>query len=112
MTYIMVEQAVDGRWDVKDAYNILASGRTRSGAITNARRCYYEGMRDVPLQPEEIPGELREIARRMLAVGQGVETCQALESGWPTARQMVRWAESVEDWADDLESLAFPPPGA
>jgi hypothetical protein len=98
----MVEQAVDGRWNVKDAYNILASGRTRSGAITNARRCYYEGMRDVPIQPEEIPGELREIARRMAAVGSAAEYYAGFGSHGPTALQMVRWAESVAAWADEL----------
>jgi hypothetical protein len=69
-------------------------------------------MQAVPLQPEEIPGELREIARRMLAVGHGVVACKTLESGWPTAEAMTRWSESVAAWADDLESLAFPLPGA
>jgi hypothetical protein len=62
-------------------------------------------MEAVPLQREEIPGELREIARRMLAVGHGVEGCKGLESGWPTAGSMLRWAESVAAWADELEAI-------
>jgi hypothetical protein len=112
MTYIMAEQQADGYWTVQTEFLHLGCGATRHTAVMRARDAHPSVMQHFPLQPEEIPGELREIARRMLAVGQGVETCRALESGWPTARQMVRWAESVEDWADGLESLAFPPPGA
>lgn len=80
------------------------AGATRLEALTNARRCYPHLMRPFPLQPEEIPGELREIARRMAAVGGAAEYYAGFGSHGPTARQMVRWAESVAAWADTLEA--------
>ena len=108
MSYIMVEQQIDGYWTVQDEFRHLGCGASRHTAIMRARDEYPGTMSAVPLQPDEIPGELREIARRMAAVGVGVMSCQDLESGWPVARSMLRWAEGVDAWADSLEKSEKP----
>jgi hypothetical protein len=105
MSYIMAEQQADGYWTVQTEFLHLGCGTMRHTAIMRARDAYPSVMQRFPLQREEIPGELREIARRMLAVGRGVEGCKDLESGWPTAGSMLRWAESVAAWADELEAI-------
>lgn len=58
------------------------------------------------IQPEEIPGELREIAKRMRAVGDAVASHKVYQPYHPTAAAMGRWADSVADWATNLEECA------
>ena len=109
---IRAEVQMDGNWVVQDEYALLGEGRTRSAAIARARLGHPAIMERFPLQPEEIPGELREIARRMRAVGDAVLTHEVYQPYHPTAEAMGRWADSVAAWAGNLEPLAFPPPGA
>lgn len=108
MSYIMIEQLPDGRWNATNGWALLGSGATRSTAIMRARDAYGFAMQIVPLQPEEIPGELREIARRMRAVGDAVLTHEVYQPYHPTAEAMGRWADSVAAWAGNLEDCAKP----
>lgn len=109
---IRIEQQMDGRWLVYDERAAFGVGTSRRAALIRARSAHPDAMRCVPLQPEEIPGELREIARRMRAVGDAVLAHEVYQPYHPTAEAMGRWADSVAAWAGNLEPLAFPPPGA
>ena len=97
---------MDGRWLVYDEHTAFGSGESRHAALIRARSVHPDAMRCVPLQPEEIPGELREIARRMRAVGDAVLTHEVYQPYHPTAAAMGRWADSVADWATNLEECA------
>ena len=95
-----------GVWSVSTEYCYLGRGRTRHKAIREARRMHRVMMDPVPLQPEEIPDELREIAKRMRAVGDAVASHKVYRPYHPTAAAMGRWADSVADWAANLEECA------
>ena len=100
------EEAPDGRWNACiDAYRV-ATGPSRASVIASARRTHRVMMDPVPLQPEEIPDELREIAKRMRAVGDAVASHKVYQPYHPTAAAMGRWADSVADWATNLEECA------
>ena len=105
---IKIEQAGDGRWNVQDHFRCLGSGATRTAAIISARKAYPVAMACVSLQAEEIPAELREIGRRMRAVGSSVQACAVFAPYGPTAEKMTTWAESVEAWGDDLAKMEKP----
>ena len=98
-----------GVWSVYTEYCHLGRGLTRREAIREARRIRPEIMDHLPIQPEEIPGELREIARRMRAVGDAVLTHEVYQPYHPTAEAMGRWADSVAEWARNLEDCADEP---
>ena len=95
-----------GVWSVATEHCHLGRGLTRREAIRGARRVRPEMMVPVPLQPEVIPGELREIATRMRAVGDAVASHKVYQPYHPTAAAMGRWADSVADWAANLEECA------
>jgi len=106
---LKIERANDGRWTVEDGCRWrLGSGATRTAAIISARKAYPVAMACVSLQAEEIPAELREIGRRMRAVGSSVQACAVFAPYGPTAEKMTTWAESVEAWGDDLAKMAKP----
>ena len=106
---IFVEQQMDGRWLVYDEHVAFGAGESRHAALIRARFGHEAIMRCVPLQPEEIPGELREIARRMRAVGDAALTHEVYQPYHPTAKAMGRWADSVAEWARNLEDCADEP---
>ena len=100
------EEAPNGRWNAYiDAYWV-ATGPSRASVIANARRTHRVMMDPVPIQPEEIPDELREIATRMRAVGDAVASHKVYHPYHPTAASMSRWADSVAAWATNLEECA------
>ena len=106
---LKIERANDGRWTVEYGGRWrLGGGATRTAAIISARNAYPVAMACVSLQAEEIPAELREIGRRMRAVGSGVQACAVFAPYGPTAEKMTTWAESVEAWGDDLAKMAKP----
>ena len=105
---IRIEQQMDGRWLVYDGRVAFGIGTSRHAALVRARSVRPDAMCCVPLQPEEIPGELREIARRMRAVGDAVLTHEVYQPYHPTAEAMGRWADSVAEWAGNLEGCAKP----
>lgn len=95
-----------GVWSVSTEHCHLGRGLTRREAIREARRIRPEIMDHLPIQPEEIPDELREIATRMRAVGDAVASHKTYQPYHPTAAAMGRWADSVADWATNLEECA------
>ena len=106
---IRIEQQMDGRWLVYDEHTAFEIGTSRHAALIRARSVRPDVMYCVPLQPEEIPGELREIARRMRAVGDAVLTHEVYQPYHPTAEAMGRWVDSVAAWAGNLEDCADGP---
>lgn len=104
---IQIEETPYGNWHAYvGAFGVV--GATRLECLQNARTAHPDAMQAVPLQPEEIPGELREIARRMRAVGDAVLTHEVYQPYHPTAEAMGRWADSVAAWAGNLEGCAKP----
>ena len=95
-----------GAWVASTEYCHLGRGLTRREAIREARRIRPEIMGHLPIQPEEIPDELREIATRMRAVGDAVASHKVYHPYHPTAASMSRWADSVAAWATNLEECA------
>ena len=108
------EEAPDGRWNACiDAYRV-ATGPSRASVIASARRTHRAMMDPVPFQPEEIPGELREIARRMRAVSEPLIYFGGFGVRGDLGRSMEAQAPILAAWADlmDETPLAFPQPGA
>ena len=102
MSYLMIEQTQSGEtWILKSPY-VFATGKTKIDAIKMARARVRDAVAMIPLQPEEIPGELREIGRRLREVG-GAAAYYAGFKILPPAEAMIKWGESVEAWADSME---------
>ena len=109
---IFVEQQMDGRWLVYNEHVAFGAGESRHAALIRARSVRPDAMRCVPLQPEEIPGELREIARRMRAVSGPLIYFGGFGARGDLGRSleaMGRWADSVAEWAGNLEDCADGP---
>ena len=76
---------------------------TRREAIREARRIRPEIMDHLPLQPEEIPDELREIARRMRAVSEPLIYFGGFGVRGDLGRSMEAQAPILAAWADLIE---------
>ena len=111
---IRVEEAPNGRWNTYVDAHWVATGPSRASVIANARRMHRVMMDPVPLQPEEIPGELREIAKRMRAVSEPLIYFGGFGVRGDLGRSMEAQAPILAAWADlmDETPLAFPQPGA
>ena len=103
MKYIMAEQQADGYWTVQTEFLHLGCGTTRHTAIMRARDAHPSVMQRFPLQPEEIPGELREIAKRMRAVSEPLIYFGGFGVRGDLGRSMEAQAPILAAWADLLE---------
>ena len=95
-----------GVWSVYTEHCHLGRGLTRHEAIREARRIRPEIMDHLPLQPEEIPGELREIARRMRAVSEPLIYFGGFGVRGDLGRSLEAQAPILADWATNLEECA------
>lgn len=100
---IQIEQTPHGNWHASvGAFGIV--GATRLECLQNARAVHPEAMQAVPLQPEEIPGELREIARRMRAVSEPLIYFGGFGSQGDLGRSLEAQAPTLVKWADFMEA--------
>ena len=92
-----------GIWSVSTEHCHLGRGLTRREAIREARRIRPEIMDHLPIQPDEIPGELREIAKRMRAVSEPLIYFGGFGVRGDLGRSMEAQAPILAAWADLIE---------
>lgn len=98
---IRIEETPHGNWHASvGAFGVV--GATRLECLQNARSAHPEAMRAVPLQPEEIPDELREISRRMRAVSEPLIYFGGFGLRGDLGRSLEAQAPILAAWADEM----------